>query len=270
MAVITNLLYQLLFTVGVIVVFGLLIALCRRAFCSLLGYGGYKFILATGIIGTPIHELSHALMCLVFGHRITEIKLFQLHSDDGTLGYVNHSYNPKNIYHQIGNFFIGVAPIVVGSAFLFLFMLLLVPDTFNAVMAQISAFGASSHNLLNLSSISDVLGLFVSILGSIFTLSSLGNVLWWIFLVLAIMISSHMELSGADIKGSWSGVLVIAVIFLVVDIILSLVGTATLTGFTASIASFGLMVASFLVISLVFLAVMVLVALLIKIIFRRR
>ena len=168
MVILTNFLYQLLFTVGVIMVFGLLIAISRRVFCKMLGRPGYKFILATGIIGTPIHELSHALMCIVFGHKITEIKLFQPHSSDGTLGYVNHSYNPKNIYQQIGNFFIGVAPIVVSSGFLFLFMYLLIPNTFANVWSEISAFSANSGTLLELSSIGDILGLFFGILKSIF------------------------------------------------------------------------------------------------------
>ena len=266
MTILTNFFYQLLFTVGVIVVFGLLIALSRRIFCNLLGAPGYKFILATGFIGTPIHELSHALMCLVFGHRITEIKLFQPHSEDGTLGYVNHAYNPKNIYHQIGNFFIGVAPIVVGSGFLFLFMWLLVPNTFASVWSKISAFSASSHTLMDASSISDIFGLFGGILSSIFDLNNLSNFLWWLFLVLAIMISSHMELSGADIKGSVVGLLVIAGIYLVVDLIVGLISTTALTSVTAFMASVGLTIASFLVISIVFLAVMLAVAVIIKII----
>ena len=265
MEILSNFLYQILFTVGVIFVFGLLIALGRRWFCSMLGYGGYKFILATGFIGTPIHELSHALMCLVFGHKITEIKLFQLHSDDGTLGYVNHSYNPKNIYHQIGNFFIGIAPIVVGSAFLFLFMRLLTPSTFNSVISEINAFNALSHGTFDLT---HILELFVNILGSIFRLENFGNFLWWIFVVLAIMISSHMELSGADIKGSVVVVLVFAGLFLVVDVILGLISTPALLGFTATISSVGLTVASFLVISLVFTAIMLAGALIIKIIGR--
>ncbi len=263
MAIFSNFFYQLLFTVGVIFVFGLLIALGRRWFCSMLGYGGYKFILATGIIGTPIHELSHALMCLVFGHKITEIKLFQTHSDDGTLGYVNHSYNPKNIYHQIGNFFIGIAPIVVGSGFLFLFMWILTPVTFHSVLAKISAFNATSGGSFD---IGNILELFSSILSAIFSFDSFGNFLWWIFIILAIMISSHMELSGADIKGSVVGVLVFAGLFLVVDVIIGLISETALLGFTATVSSVGLTVASFLVISLVFTAVMLVGALIIKII----
>lgn len=266
MAIITNFLYQLLFTVGVIIAFGLLIAISRRIFCKLLGRPGYKFILATGIIGTPIHELSHALMCLVFGHKITEIKLFQPFSDDGTLGYVNHSYNPKNLYHQIGNFFIGVAPIIVSSGFLFLFMYLLVPNTFSSVKNEISLFSENATSLLDSGSFSNILGLFGNILASIFSFSNLKNGLWWVFFILAIMISSHMELSGADIKGSVVGLIFIAILLFIVNVILGLISTNVLTSFTAFMASVGLTIASFLVISIVFSAVMLVVAIIIKLI----
>ncbi len=263
MEILTNFLYQLAFTVGVIVVFGLLIAFCRRTFCSLLGSAGYKIILATGFIGTPIHELSHALMCLIFGHKITEIKLFQLHSDDGTLGYVNHSYNPKNIYHQIGNFFIGIAPIVFGCAFLLLFMWIFIPETFAGVFAQINSFRGS---LAESSSFSKILGLFGGILTTIFNGANLSNGMWWLYMVIALMISSHMELSGADIKGSVVGLLVIAGIFLVVDLIVGLISKTALSAVTGVLSSFGMTIASFLLISAIFCLILVAIALIIKLI----
>ena len=105
MEIFRHLSLQLAFTIGVIVVFGLLIALCRRTFLKNTGYTGYKVLLVTGAVGTPIHELSHALMCIVFGHKIVEMKLYQPGNENGTLGYVNHSYNPKNIYHIIALIF---------------------------------------------------------------------------------------------------------------------------------------------------------------------
>ena len=94
MEILTNFLLQLACTVGVIAVFGLLIAWCTKLFCRMVGVAGPKILLLTGVVGTPIHELGHALMCLVFGHKIVEMKLFQPNNAEGTLGYVNHSYNP--------------------------------------------------------------------------------------------------------------------------------------------------------------------------------
>jgi hypothetical protein len=74
-----------------------------------------------------IHELSHALFCIIFGHKIQEMKLFSP-ENDGTLGYVNHSYNPKNPYQQIGNFFIGTGPIWGGVLLLYVASYFLLPE----------------------------------------------------------------------------------------------------------------------------------------------
>ena len=95
-------LLQIVFTVGLIVLFGFLIAFCNKRFYANFGNYGRAVCYITGAIGTPLHECAHALFCLIFGHKVTEIKLFQINAADGTLGYVNHSYNPKNIYHKVG------------------------------------------------------------------------------------------------------------------------------------------------------------------------
>jgi hypothetical protein len=38
-------------------------------------------------LGTPIHELGHALFCVIFMHRIVEIEFFKPDPLTGTLGY---------------------------------------------------------------------------------------------------------------------------------------------------------------------------------------
>ncbi len=254
-----NFLCQILFTVGVIICFGLLIALCRRAFCAIAGRGGATILLATGFVGTPIHELSHALMCVIFGHKITEIKLFSPKATDGVLGYVNHSYNPKNLYHQIGNFFIGIAPILCGSGVLVLLMFLLVPNVFHQIIFELQAVnGANSLDFVTL------LGFFWKSITAIFDAANLSNALWWVFLVLAIMISSHMELSGADIKGGIKGCLFLVGLLLVVDIIIYLISPTFLNIMTTSITSFSLTIAGFLALSIIFLLSMLLIAFFIR------
>lgn len=65
-------------------------------------------------IGTPLHELSHAFMCLVFGHKITDMRLLILDPNSNVAGYVSHTYNKNNFYQNLGNFFIGIAPILGG------------------------------------------------------------------------------------------------------------------------------------------------------------
>jgi hypothetical protein len=75
--------------------------------------------------GTIFHELSHLLACLVMGVRVGEVHLFRLRRlPDGSmsLGSVEHfGAGP------VRSFLIGIAPIPLISAFLFLVWHLLVP-----------------------------------------------------------------------------------------------------------------------------------------------
>ena len=69
-----NTLIQIGLFVLSIYVIGFIIAIINKIFYKLTGYSK-AFIYGTGIIGTPIHELSHALFCVIFRHKILEIKL---------------------------------------------------------------------------------------------------------------------------------------------------------------------------------------------------
>ncbi len=59
--------------------------------------------------GTVLHELSHAIMCVIFRHKIEKIVLFTL-KDQKARGYVNHQYNPRSMYQCLGCFMIATAP----------------------------------------------------------------------------------------------------------------------------------------------------------------
>lgn len=264
MEIISNFLTQIVFSVGIIAIFGLLLALCRRAFCGIVGGNSTKILLATGIVGTPIHELSHALMCLVFGHKITEMKLYQLNSDDGTLGYVNHSYNPKNLYQQIGNFFIGIAPILGGSGVIFLLMYFCTPSLFGEVTSELQFVSLLSIDLLDPSTYAAFLGLFWDIVTLIFDFTNAGNILWWVFIIVSLMVASHMELSTADIKGGFKGFLFAAAGLLIADVIMYFVSSSALESVTDAMVSFSATVIGFLGVSAVFAGTMILIALGIK------
>ncbi len=93
---------------------------------------------ALGVAFIPIHELSHALACLVFRHKITGIRLVSF--DGGLGGYVNHSWNAKSLYQRLGLFFIAIAPLLTAIALLYTAQRegwLELPDTRN-----LSAYGA--------------------------------------------------------------------------------------------------------------------------------
>lgn len=212
-------LIQVLSTVGVIFLFGLVIALCNRIFYRNLGMFGTPACYITGLIGTPVHELSHALFCVVFGHKIVEIKLYQINSEDGVLGYVRHKYSPNNLYQKIGNFFIGIAPILVISAILYFLAQLLVPGMTDLIIAE--AVGLRSD-----AGFDGLLDCFVFFVECIF--GPAQTVYWWIFFIAGLFLAPHMTLSTADIRGAWSGLATMLVLLFGVDVVLGFVSASTM------------------------------------------
>lgn len=248
-------LLQIVFTVGLIVLFGFLIAQCNKRFYANFGNYGRAVCYITGAIGTPVHECAHALFCLIFGHKITEIKLFQINSADGTLGYVNHSYNPQNIYQKIGNFFIGVAPIIVISEVLYLLAWLLMPN----FVADISG-GMQVND-------------FIGNIGKVFT--DLFCVIeafflycldwqWWIFVIVGTFLALHMTLSKADIKGALSGIVLLLSLVLIADAVLGIVSGDLLVTFTQGVLQAGSYLLCLLVLSLIISCIAVIVSFVFK------
>lgn len=155
--------------IAVALVMQLLSNSIRKSLAKIFGIQGYIYLTAPGVM---IHEIGHAVFCLIFRHKIVEMKLFSP-EEDGTLGYVNHSYNPNSFYQRIGNFFIGTGPIWFGVAVLSLISWLLLPNEM-----QISNF---------------------------FSLNFWGRWQSYIWLYLALTISSHITLSPPDLAGSVDG-----------------------------------------------------------------
>jgi len=240
--IILSFITQVVSTIGAIFLFGFLIALCNRRFYSNFGSKSMFVCYATGFIGTPVHELSHALFCLIFGHKITEIKLFQINSDDGTLGYVNHSYNPKNIYQKVGNFFIGIAPIIVISALLYLFAYLIMPSTLSdiSMLAKSISFNKGAGEFFNM---------VYQILYTFFSAATTWQ--WWVFVIVGMFFALHMTLSGPDIKVALSGLLFVLPFLLIVDVILGLVGESVLASFDSVMFRIGAVFDIFLLLALI-------------------
>ncbi len=254
--ILSNVFEQLTSFVGFVFFVGFLIAVLNRIFYSLAG-NKMSVVYATGLIGTPIHELSHAIMCIIFGHKITEVRLFQIDSDDGTLGYVKHSYNPRNIYHLIGQYFIGVAPIFVGSIALYLAMRYFTPGTYGEVTQifnELDSVGDGSFNwFANFGKI------FKRIIGSLF--SSLGDgILSWVFMLLSMCIALHMNLSKADVKGAIVAIPLIAILLFVVNFILGFISKSAYSAFIRAMDSVGIFIAVMLSLSLIFSVLCVAVA----------
>ena len=204
---------EILYVTGIIIIIGYLLGILERMINTNMQRAlGYKGILLTAWLGTPIHELGHAAMCIVFGHKINKIKLLQLNSSDGTLGFVEHSYNNKNIYQKIGNFFIGIGPILSGMFVLLISIYLLLPNSINVFEHSLNnnlAYTKVDLSLIKLSLLNSI-----SLIKVIFTLSNLTKLGFWIFIIIAFDVSSHIALSKPDIKGATDGLITLYILLI--------------------------------------------------------
>lgn len=212
-----------------IYIVGYLISVMNRLFYRLVG-GNRAVCYITGFIGTPLHELSHAVLCILFFHKITEIKLFQFDSETGVLGYVNHTYNKRNIYQQIGNFFIGVAPIVCGTLVLYALMRIMIPDVYEGISLNIRYF---ANNIVRGNE--NIFSIFFHCLWEVikcFFVRGIGDWKWWIYLLLCFCVSLHLNLSSADIKGSLVALPILVFFIILINVILYYVSKSVFLSFS--------------------------------------
>lgn len=169
-----------------------------------------------GWLGTMIHELGHAVFCVLFRHRINKLKLFSLNPKSDKLGYVNHSYNPNSVYQSIGNFFIGIGPILFGSAVIYgLSCLLLSPDILRSIETlRIQSTDARAWEY-NLQAVAYVWNGVRMLFTSLFTRENLTDWRLYLFLYVVFCIGSSITLSPVDMKGAGRGLTAfIGVLFL--------------------------------------------------------
>lgn len=176
--------------VGMILLSGVVLGfMSRKAFSWLWHALGTPGVALMALIGVPVHELSHAAACLIFGHRIVDLKLFDLSAlRGGSAGYVISSYNPLNPWQGIGNFFIGMAPIIGGTAVIRLAL-------FNLLPVPVHLVNSFFYQPVDYDAFLTTIGDFFSYLISPENIASPG---WWIFMYIALAVSAHMNPSSAD------------------------------------------------------------------------
>lgn len=204
------------YLIGMIVLVGLLLGVLRNnSIRNFQRRFGSKALMITGFIGVPIHELSHAIVALLFGHKINKIKLLQKPDENGVMGYVQHSYNQGSVYQQVGNFFIGIAPIFGGIFSIIALMRYIIPQAYNGF---INILVKSLHvTVLSKSTIEGIINSYSGLVKVIFSLKNFENPYFYIFLFISICISSHISLSSADIKGTSRGLWIIFLILFIVN-----------------------------------------------------
>ena len=185
----------------------------QRWAVGLLGFTAWLILFKA--VGTPIHEMGHAIFCILFGHQIEKINWFNP-APDGTLGYVEHRYNPRNIYHQVGNFFIGMGPVIFGCVVISLAALLLVG---NQVFAPIQSFtNGLSLIPFNLAQFLHSIGTtLVAIFKEIFQPAHFQQWQFYVFLYLVFAIGNSITLSPSDLHSAGLGFLFFVLFLLVLN-----------------------------------------------------
>ena len=165
----------------------------RRRWYEILGERSW---IALAAPGTVVHEAGHAFFCLVFHHKILEMKLFSP-AGDGTLGMVRHSWEPKSFYQRAGNFFIGTGPIITGVLVISCCTAWLLPDVWKEL---------EMHDFYTFS---DLCAGLLSIVCRLIR-ALLAPEIWqkwqtWLWLVLTLLIGAHVTLSREDLKNAAAG-----------------------------------------------------------------
>jgi hypothetical protein len=195
----------------------------RNHAATIIGGDVYTYMTAPGVM---VHELGHVFFCILFGHTIIKVRLFQP-DRYGTLGVVEHGYNPRNPYQLIGNFFIGTGPIWFGSAVVYLLTrFLLGSETTDPAGSAVSAAHAS---LTSLAGAQVVVGQVAAATWELFTClfrpDQLSSLRFWAFLYLVFCIGSHITLSPSDIHGASRGFLSLVLVLLLVNLLTLWMGT---------------------------------------------
>ena len=255
--------------VGVIIIYGFLLGLLeelsRKNLLRSLGYWGIIFT-APGVV---IHELSHYIGCKVFRYNVKSVKLFRpiAGQRDGCLGYVSYSHDKNNIIQEIGLFFVGSAPIVGGAIAMLVLMWFLLPDTFSAIFDNMKIM-INENNVVDIKSFILIqYESFMNLIKILFTKGNMSNVLFWIFMYLGICISAHIGLSGADLKGSLSGLITLFIVIFLLGLILMFFGDS-LPKYISYLGMYNAVLSSILTISVSLSIIHLILSYIIKFIFK--
>ena len=224
-------------------------------------FGEKAYLYLFGWLGTSVHELGHAIFCPPFGHKITEMKLFTVNPKNGSLGQVVHSYNKKSIYQNIGNFFIGLGPILLGCTMLFIttyFIFGFSEKVDQKIEIPLNIF--TSLTVLKIV----VINIWHIISQYTFWIISNSSIQWWKIVVVSYIIysiGSSITLSPSDIKSAASGLIYFIAFLLLFNTLTLWIGDFTLSFFKKSgsfLSYFYFLIILSMIVNFVFICVLIL------------
>jgi hypothetical protein len=214
---------QLAVVLGPLAAVAVGLRLVERALSArLLSRLGWAGVWLTGWLGVPVHEASHAAACVLFGHRLRRVRLFAPDRRTGRLGGVEHGYDPRNPWQQLGRFFIGVAPLVGGAGALWLLTWWLGPAGVD--LAPLAAPGEPGALVVAAGRRA------LAVLASLTDPEVLGRGTTWLYLYLCLCIGTHISPSRPDLAGGWPGFVLLCVLVLLANLAVLWAGGSALPG----------------------------------------
>lgn len=180
--------------------------LLRNRWFELLGEKSWTFL---AMPGTIVHETGHALFCLLFRHKIEEMKLFSP-MPDGTLGYVRHTWEKKSLFQRAGNFFIGTGPVIFGTSVIIVVTAYLMPEVWREMELP------SCHTPGDLAA--GALSLVFRMVRELFRAELWTKYQSYIWIGVTLLIGSHITLSKADLENAGSGALLLPFLLFLLDL----------------------------------------------------
>ena len=234
---------------------------------KVLGQKVYLYVF--GWLGTSVHELGHAIFAIIFAHKISEIKLFSPGSGK-SLGHVKHSYTKGNPYQTLGNFFIGLGPILLGSFLLFVVTWFLFDlNIFRIAEKHEVVFGSGLFK-----SFDTVKNAVVNIGNGVWQcfdqILTGPKTTWWklvLFFYLFYAVGSSITLSGSDIKGAFRGFMYFVILLFLFNVATIWKGDFILSFFSKTsnyFSGFYFLIILSIALNIVFIVVLWLIGLLIS------
>jgi hypothetical protein len=168
-----------------------------------VGFRAYMLLL--GWPGTLVHELSHALAGLVFGHKIESFNVHLLGGQDGKAGSVRLNHNPESYYQRSGNFFIAMAPIFGCAAIIYLAAVFLASGLLTTPAVTSTNAGHWANELYSYATTSSQ---------TLILLCKNQLTSTVLFLYITASIGSGMRMSLTDMKKTVPGCFILAGLFL--------------------------------------------------------
>lgn len=186
---------------------------------KLLNAIGRPLTMILGFLFVPLHELSHLIMALCFGHKILAVKFYTPSPADGRLGYVQTSYR-RSLLTPLALLLIGMAPLLIGSAVMVGVTYFWMPKIYQYI------------STVDIGSPSDWFFVVLECFEILITSPWFISVPWVVFALSLIVFSVP---SSADIKGCKSALLLLVACFVVAGIVspalLTQLGDICLSGF---------------------------------------